>query len=169
MIDVGTVKQAMKLIAAYLGIFVVRAEQDGPRPALPFMEYKIMSQGGDPAWQERRDTAEDPSDPTKVIVTSKNDQRANISINFFGKDFTQIWSYAEVARDYCESETGKEALYAIGVFPRLISPEVNDRTSFLETEFEHRVGFDLALDGKKITTETMDAVDIAATIGDMNP
>jgi hypothetical protein len=168
MIPVETIKQAMKLIADYVGITFIRAEQDGDRPALPFMEYKINSQGDDAAHLDTVTNSDHPTDPTRIIVTSERDDRATISLTFFGKDYSDIWAYAELAKDYLESERGKEDIYELGIFPRITSPEVNDRTSYLETSYEHRVGFDIAFEGIKVMTEETPAVDLEATVADLS-
>jgi hypothetical protein len=164
MIPAAATKEALKLIAAYVGITFVRAEQNGDRPAAPFMEYKITSQPQDPAETESVIMADKEGDETKLIATSERYQRAIVSLSFFGKDYADIWPYAEVARDYLESETGKEALFALGIFPRIVSPETNDRTSYLETGYEYRVGFDIAFEGIKTTIAEADAIDLAASI-----
>lgn len=164
MIPVATIKNAVKLIAAYVGITFVRSEQDGDRPALPFMEYKITGQPQDPSETESVTISDKEGDETKVIATSQRHDRAIVSLSFFGNDYTNIWSYSELARDYLESEAGKEALFALGVFPRLLGPETTDRTSFLETSYEHRVGFDVAFEGIKENIQEIDAIDIPASV-----
>ncbi|MBN2157921.1 MAG: hypothetical protein JW807_00895 [Spirochaetes bacterium] len=164
MIPATTIKNAVKLVAAYVGITFIRAEQDGDRPALPFMEYKITGQPQDPAETESTIIADKEGDETKVIATSQRHDRAIVSLSFFGNDYTNIWSRAELARDYLESEAGKEALFTLGVFPRLLGPETSDRTSFLETSYEYRVGFDVAFEGTKEKTEELDAIDLPASV-----
>jgi hypothetical protein len=168
MIPGETIRAAIKLIADYIGITFVRAEQNGDRPALPFMEYKINIQADDPAYLDTVTNADHPSDPEKIIVTSERGNKATVSLSFFAKDYIDIWTYAELAKDYLESERGKEDIYALGIFPRIVSPEVNDRTSYLETAYEPRVGFDIAFDGNKVMTAETPAVDLAATIADMS-
>jgi hypothetical protein len=167
MIRVGDIQAAMKLVAGYAGITFVRAEQNGPRPALPFMEYKITSQPQDPDHTESAVSADDPDDETATIITSERSHRAVVSLSVYGSDYRDIWSYAELMRDYLESETGKEALFALGLFPRILSPETNDRTSYLETSYEYRVGFDAAFDGIKTRTESVPAVDLESTVGSL--
>lgn len=168
MIPAETIKQAVKLIAGYVGISFIRAEQDGDRPKLPFMEYKINNQGDDPGYLDTVTKSDHPTDPETIVITSERGSKATVSLSFFGEDYSDIWAYAELAKDYLESEHGKEEIYGLGIFPRIVSPEVNDRTSYLETSYESRVGFDIAFEGSKVITEDVPAIDLEGTVADLS-
>ncbi len=163
MIPGDVIKNAIKLVAGYAGITFVRAEQNGQRPGLPFMEYKVTGKPEDPMHTADRSLENKLDDATKVTVTTERGTRALVSLTFFGKDMNDTWSFAELARDYLESDRGKNAIKDLGVFPRIMS-DPNDRTTYLETEYESRVGFDIALDGSKVQSEDVDAIDLDSSV-----
>lgn len=168
MIGPDIIKAALKLTAQAVGVLFVRADQEGDRPAPPFLSYKVLNQGGDPIYTEIRTMEGVEGDETKVRITSDVKVDAMVSLQFFGHNHASLWPLADGAWSYLESDEGKEAFLALGVFPRIASPRIEDRTVYLETQYEYRLGFDFRLKGRKIRTTITDAVDLAASVETFN-
>jgi hypothetical protein len=167
MIAPAVIKEIMKLIATACGIQFMRAEQNADRPALPFISYKVLTQEGEPIHTESVLMAPKEGDDTTIVRSSKRDDVAVVSISFLGNGYGDLWQFADRALDYVESPEGKEAAAAVGIYPKILSPQVEDRTVFLETGWEYRVGFDLALVGLKMITSEIAAIDMESSVTDL--
>jgi len=159
------IKTVIKALAGHLNIKFVRSEQSGDRPAYPLMSYKILSNSPEPAQCIIDEFKPVEDDDTKMLKTSTRESDMVISLSFIGgeKDYANLWSFAEEAHDWIDSLDGVETADEIGIGISVESP-VQDRTVYLETEYEHKLGFDFRVRDKKSKEETVDAVDLAATI-----
>ncbi len=158
----------LKVLSAHLNINFVRNEQSGERPGYPFMSYKILSSEGEPAQCVIAEYEPVAGDDSKILKTSTRESDLVISLSFIGgeKDYSNLWAFAEEAHDWMDSLSGSEAADETGLGISVKSP-VQDRTVFFETAYEHRIGFDFNVKDKSVKTETMDTVDLSATIDEI--
>lgn len=159
------IREFFKALSEQLGINFVRTEQSGDRPGHIFMSYKILSGNPEPAQCVIVKQKPLESDDTKLLKTSTRETDLIVSLSFIGaeKDYSALWNYAESAFEWIDSESGMEAADIISIGVSAAGP-VQDRTVFLETEYEHKIGFDIRIKDKTSKTETVDAVDLSATI-----
>ena len=159
------VKLYIKALATYLQIQFDRAEQPGDRPPYIFLSYKILSGEPEPAQQIIQTTEDDPDDETKVIKKTVRESDAVVSLNFIGgeKDYHTLWDFANKAYNWIDSEDAADQADVIGVGVFTAGP-VQDRTVFLETSYEHKLGFDITVKHKMSSAEKVDAIDLTATI-----
>lgn len=163
------IKQFIKALAEYLPVQFIRAEQSGDRPEYTFMSYKVLSGEPEPGQCIIETQKNDPVDETKVIKTTTRESDAIVSINFFGseKDYGALWELAYKAYNWIDSNAGKDKADEIGIGIFTAGP-IQDRTVFFETLYEHKLGFDVTVKHKTSSDETVDAVDLAASIEEIH-
>lgn len=145
----------------------ILADQNGPRPALPFATVKITAT---PTFSDPN--VSPPDDYGDAIITF--DHTAMVSVQVYGGDAAGL---AERLFRSLGRETVREALRAAGLaFADWLTP-VNDTTQVVATENEPRFGFDARfVYSAEITdqvgviehveaTATLDGVDHAVQIG----
>ena len=162
------IKAFIKALSVHLNIGFVRSEQTLDRPKYPFMSYKILSSEPEPAQCIIDEYEPVTGDDTVLQKTSTRESDLVVSLSFIGgeKDYSALWAFAEEAHSFIDSIPGLEAADVIGIGVSVQSP-VQDRTVYLETEYEHKFGFDFRIRDRKSKTEAVDAVDLAATIAGM--
>ncbi len=162
------IRSLIKILSVHLNIGFVRSEQSLDRPGYPFMSYKILSSEPEPAQCIIDVFTPDEKDDTKLQKISARESDLIVSLSFIGgeKDYSALWAFAEEAHDWIDSIPGIEAADKIGVGISVQSP-VQDRTVYLETEYEHKFGFDFRVKDKAVKTETMEVVDLVTTIAGM--
>ena len=161
----GKIREFFNVLSEYLGIEFVRGDQSGERPDYPFLSYKILSINGGSA-QEVIKTQESIDD--KVKNTSVRESKLVISLNFFAEesDYENLSEIAEKAYAWIDSLDGLEAADEIGIGVSVVN-YIQDRTIFLETEYEYRLGFDIEIRDKAITTDVVDTINLETIIEDI--
>jgi len=162
------IKAFIKALSVHLNIRFVRSEQTLDRPDYPFMSYKILSSEPEPAQCIIDEYEPVTGNDTVLQKTSTRESDLIVSLSFIGgeKDYPALWAFAEEAHDWIDSLPGIEAADGIGIGVSVQSP-VQDRTVYLETEYEHKFGFDFKVRDRKSKIEAVDAVDLAATFADI--
>lgn len=159
MIDFDRLRQVIeKMAEATTPLKIVRAGQNGPRPAYPLATYKVMQLNG---WQPHQYFTSDAlkeGDATTIVVSKFETLKVTISLNFsdFGKP-DAIWAAAKKAKDWLTSTAGEEFCETLEIVPRILG-DINDRSAFMETDNELRIGFDIRLDCDNVTTEELEAM-----------
>lgn len=164
MISPERIKQITKVLAAALGdVPFVRAEDDGDRPKCMFLSYKVLSQENEPhqgeiVWYLNIDDER---------VRRRKDRKSSLTVSYTllgpADEYYSIWGTANAAVKWFESEEC-DSVCADQDVSAVIRGPVQDRTAFLETKYETRLGFDVGFTGHEVTDDVLPAVDIAATI-----
>lgn len=168
MTQIEKIKLFLKGLCGHLSISFVRADQSGDRPEYIFMSYKILSSDPEPAQGiiEEQEFIQD--DETKILKTSIRESELVVSLSFIGSedDYASLWAFAEEAIDWVDSIFGSDKADEIGIGVSSVSP-VQDRSVFFETEYEHKLGFDIRIKNKQSKEQTVDTVDLSATISEI--
>ncbi len=164
MIRPDKIQNVMKALSEAIGIALVRAEQNGKRPKDIFLSYKIISQEGEPAWQKSKFRESGETEGT-VTETEKGLSSPVVSCTIIGpgSNYNSVWDRALEALAWIESEDAELVCKENSVIPIYGRSSIQDRTAFLETGYECRLGFDISFSAAEITIKDTPAVDIAAT------
>lgn len=156
MIKVSDIRNTVrKGLAAYLGVTTIIAEQGGPQPKYPFATLKAIVVG----------EKEGRASVYTVSGKQRRDQyiRMTFSLSCYSDDIDVANDLAYKALEYFESD-GHTPLRDNGVVVVHTYP-LEDRTTFLVTDYEYRIGFDVEVRVKSRTEkeieETIESIDIS--------
>ncbi|MBK8397433.1 MAG: hypothetical protein IPL26_19640 [Leptospiraceae bacterium] len=160
----------MDALAVFLGednvkFPIIRKDQSAKKPNYPFGAYKVLSVSGN---RNNRVEVENP-DPTKVTDRYSKINTDVISLSFYINETNQplsidlIHELAERAIGFIQI-LGRDQFRELGVTVELIEPNVTDRTTYIEPIYEYQVGFDFRIKSVVNLDNTLDAVDLDATV-----
>lgn len=165
MISPEKIKRITKALATALNVPFARAEDDGDRPRCMFLSYKTLNQENEPS--QCRIDSYTPIEGDGQKVRHRRERKSSLTVSYTiigpSAEYYDIWAAANNAVKWFESEAGDEACGVEDVSAGVKGP-VQDRTAFLETSFETRLGFDVGFTGNEVTEEDLDAVDITKTL-----
>lgn len=125
------------------------ADQDFDKPEYPYGTYKVLVLNQDPtksasSWIE----ATSPEDFKQVF---RKNQHASISLAFLhNSSIATCFDLCERAMDWFDSVNGLAECEKFGITPQLVSGDVQDRTTVLEsTQYEYKAGFDVLFKSRK--------------------
>ncbi|WP_061266099.1 phage neck terminator protein [Leptospira interrogans] len=125
------------------------SDQDIEKPDYPFGSYKILVLNQDPtksasSWIE----ATGPEDFKQIF---RKNQKASISLAFLhNSSIATCFDLCEKAMDWFDSIQGMTECEKFGITPQLVSGDVQDRTTVLEsTQYEYKAGFDVLFKSRK--------------------
>jgi len=158
MIDKAKIEIVLLAMQAAIAIEGYRSEQDFDKPVLPFFTYKIIFDRDDQKDQEIR-VKEDTIDETVYPETLYRFGDATVSINFFGNDYDELRAKVSAGKKFLE----ETPLWAQNKLAAQEYSDVQDRSNFLETKWEYRLGFDVKIQFLNSETIETPTVDIDAT------
>lgn len=164
--ELSKIQDTVEAIAAAIAVSFIRAEGNGPRPKLPFLRYKEISETRD----SDRSVCEEyraVEGEEKVEKISSSDSVSIVSLNFFNNDYAGVREQATHAWRFIDSDEGQEIFLNLGVVVSKVSPQIADRTEFFNNAFEYRRGFDIRIAAVDQSIETIDSLDLSASIEDM--
>lgn len=133
----------MKLIhnevAADTSLTIIRADQIGKLPPLPYATYKII---GDRKGIGRENISH-VDQPDALVETRSQERNFTISINTYGTSHDNAYEVATQLRKWFDGR-GSFFLDGIGVALASIS-EVGNRTTFLMDSYDEKWGFDVII------------------------
>ncbi len=145
MIALASIIVAVKLVASTANLPFIRAYQGGRKPPYPYISYYLLNQT-----QEKDENSiefrryNEPQD--NIIKTNLKKEEAIISLSFIGEDSKDIWEPASQSFSFVNSDNGREEIEESSfLYPKLISDNVQDRSAYLETGWEIKLGFDIML------------------------
>ncbi|RHX89851.1 phage neck terminator protein [Leptospira stimsonii] len=148
----------------YPGIKVELGDQDAETPSYPFGSYKVLVLNQDgtkssSSWIEAVDT-----DQFKQV--SRKNQHASISMAFLhDKSIATCWDLSEKAMDWFDSIEGLTECEKLGITPQLITGDVQDRTTVLESvQYEYKTGFDVMFKSRKLSETQVQATASAPSV-----
>lgn len=149
--DIRSVMDKLQSVleGSYSGIKVELADQDLETPVYPFGTYKILVLNQDAtksasSWIE----ATGPEDFKQIF---RKNQKASISLAFLhNSSIATCFDLCEKAMDWFDSIDGMSECEKFGITPQLVSGDVQDRTTVLEsTQYEYKAGFDVLFKARK--------------------
>ncbi|UOG61433.1 phage neck terminator protein [Leptospira noguchii] len=150
-------KLQASLEAEYPGIKVKLGDQNVDTPEYPFGSYKVLVLNQDgtksaSSWIETVDT-----DLFKQVL--RKNQKASISITFLhNQSIATCWDLSEKALDWFDSMDGLNECEKFGITPQLITADVQDRTTVLESvQYEYKTGFDVMFKSRKLSETQIQA------------
>lgn len=133
MIAISDVRNIVrKGLADYLGIKVIIADGGGVQPKYPFATVKMTSMQKEAGYTERFIDAD---------AVHEQAMEVSLSFNFYSDDMDDAANFAMQALEYFEF-AGHDALHDKDVVIVRTYP-LDDRTTFLVTDYEYRWGFDV--------------------------
>ena len=154
-----TVIDLIKDLSTSLSVPIYRAEQKFDKPQVIFGTYKVLVKNNG-VYSDFKEL--EIEDPTKYQREFSRIENFSISLSFIGNDIKDLYPLADLAMDYLNvSSWDKKQELGIKVD---INGDVEDRTVFLDNIYEYKVGFDFNIIGIGKLQETLDAVDMDATI-----
>ncbi|MEG0470779.1 MAG: hypothetical protein RR588_00435 [Solibacillus sp.] len=125
--------------ASDTGFTIIRADQKGKLPSLPYVTYKVI---GDREGVGQEDLSHvDKSDA--LIETRSQERNATISFNVYGISHDNAFEVAKQLRKWFEWR-GSLFLDEINVAVASIS-DVDNRTTFLVDAYDEKWGFDVII------------------------
>lgn len=133
------IKSIRNQLATDLGLTIIRADQSGPLPALPYATYKVIG--------DRKGFGRESSnylDLSNALVETHNQTRnATISFNVYGTSHDNAYEVASQLRKWFEWR-GSLFLNEINVAAVSVE-EVGNRTTFLVDSYDEKWGFDVII------------------------
>ncbi|MFF5994279.1 hypothetical protein AAGS61_05930 [Lysinibacillus sp. KU-BSD001] len=133
------IKAIRRQLATDCNLTIIRADQTGDIPALPYVTYKVIS---DRKGRGRENiTHEDLSDT--LVETRTQERNATISFNIYGTSHDNAYEVAKKLRKWFEFR-GSFYLDEIDVAIVSVS-DVGNRTTFLVDSYDEKWGFDVII------------------------
>ena len=135
MIDYGAIRDVLRAgIWQHMRVFFVDLENGDPRPPHPFISHKFIT----PYMEE---SGYEINDEDTLIRESQ--LTMTLSLTVYATSKTEALNIAHQLRQWFQFY-GYEYMVEHGLVVVTIEG-LEDRTTFLETDYEHRVGFDVVL------------------------
>jgi DNA-binding protein Fis len=148
MVPVNGIKKVFSELSDALNIKIIRENQRDlsttSKLTYPFGSYNILVDSNEPSISNITSTGTSLTDSTVKSISTYKTAKILVSLTFYDKeDQPTLWDYAQDALDWFTSLDGKEILTQYELV--LASEEINveDRTIFLDTYYENKIGFDL--------------------------
>lgn len=151
----------MQELASYLGIKIILADQDAPKPKqFPYGEYLILKTDFEHPHQRIRKQEGAPDN--MVGVTNYYRAKTVIQLNIYNKGNTGdlldvIMTHAQHAWMWLHEE-GHAICRQYNVVPMIISPEIKQEEKSPQKENKFRVGFDFALKSILVHSSEIEAI-----------
>jgi len=160
MIPFNVIQKIILKLSKSISITIIRADQNGPAPAYPYGVYKITSS---PEEFMHQNIQINEKSGNNTIKNYYKRQRSNISLSFLGKKYEDVYSAVKSAFDFFRLTDNISYIKKLGVTPMLISPNIQDRSTWLDAMYEYKFGFDFRLDyiGSQLNTiESIEHIEI---------
>jgi len=146
MIDLEDVNKLFTTVGAaisYVPFVFIHADQEGQRPATPYGTYKIINEDIDSLHQNSRTWSPASSPPPYMMLVERGESsRATISINIVGDKATQLAALRLWCKNTLNYFRENKLDWAVAL---IISPQIQDRTIFLDPDYDYKFGFDIRL------------------------
>ena len=157
MIPDSKISEIIKALKEAIGISVILADQSGHKPSYPYVSYKLISSQEESAHQNIRNVSGSGQD---AIIKTYEKSKAVLSFTFMDKEnVSSLYTYATLALQWFKSVEGMETCKAQEIAVQIISPTIEDRTVYLDSFFENRIGFDVRFDYTGSPEETIEAIE----------
>lgn len=158
MIPVANIKAIINALSTAIGITIIRSDDQGTHPDFSYATYKVISSREESA--HRNYIEVDESGTNNAAIIRHEISREVVSLNFIDKGkVADIYIVAGLALQWFKSITGREVCKTNSISVQIISPQIEDRTVYLDTFFENKIGFDVRFDYSGSVTETIEAIE----------
>ena len=150
------------------GIIILRAEQMVKMPVYPYATYKELSTNVEPWVSNIKTRSYNPT--SKIVTVSEYESsETTISVNVFSKDHDEVKTKTEILWNALKSDALNLKAKELNMSIILGLTNIQDRTIFLESNYEYRFGFDFILRASKANTATYNSIEkVAGTIETTN-
>lgn len=132
-------KLIRKEVAVDSSLTIIRADQTGDIPTLPYVTYKII---GDRKGQGRENISH-VDQPDSLIEKRTQERNFTISFNTYGTSHDNSFEVASQLRKWFE---GRGSFFLDGLGVAIVSiSEVGNRTTFLVDTYDEKWGFDVII------------------------
>lgn len=146
------------------GVTILRAEQMVKMPTYPYATYKELSTNVEPWVSNIKTRSYNPT--SKIVTVSEYEaSETTISVNVFSKSHDEAKTKTEILWNALKSDAVNSKAKELNMSIILGLTNIQDRTIFLESNYEYRFGFDFILRSSKANTATYNSIEkVAGTI-----
>lgn len=156
MIPFNDIQKIFNTITKSTGVNIIRADQDGQAPAYPYGAFKIIST---PEENFHQNIIVNVKSGQNTIKKYYAKQRTNISLNFVGKKYDELLMKIQTVFDWFRKTDNIIYCKNLGHTPRLINTTIQDRTVYLDSMYEYKLGFDVRFDYIGLIEDTIELID----------
>lgn len=165
MIDLSKILTAIidGLQECYPNYTFIRANQKGNRPLYPYVTINTTSPSISDMYSQQGNVSRQnvENDDTKVQLTYTKQPKTIFSINCLSNDQDQCYKILSDTIDWL-NVLNQQYLKEHGIVVVKIDT-IQDRTTFLETDFQYKIGFDLTIrtvDKVSVKVDSIDSVSL---------
>jgi hypothetical protein len=137
------------------GLNLSMADQGGHKPVYPYLSWKVISSQEEGAHQDVLTFNHNNYQGVERYEQSKQ----VLSLTCIGQDIQDLWLRATAARQWFKSDACHTKAKMLDLTINVLSGQIEDRTLWLETFFENRLGFDVRLDYYGSATDAIEAIE----------
>jgi|WetSurMetagenome_2_1015567.scaffolds.fasta_scaffold13809_3 hypothetical protein len=142
MIPASRINAVISGVGVASGLNLSLADQGGHKPAYPYLSWKVISSQEEGAHQDVLSFDHDDYAGVERYEQSKQ----VLSLTCISQDIQDLWARATLARQWFKSDACRSVSRSLNIAVNVLGGQIEDRTLFLDTYFENRLGFDIRLD-----------------------
>lgn len=140
------------------GVTILRADQSIKMPSYPYATYKELSTNVEPWVSNIKTRSYNPTDKI-VTITENETSETTISVNVFSDKHAEAKQKIEILRFALKTNAVNKKASDLNMSIILNITNVQDRTIFLESNYEYRFGFDFILRATTPQVETFNSIE----------
>jgi len=140
------------------GVTILRADQSVKMPSYPYATYKELSTNVEPWVSNIKTRSYNPTDKI-VTITENETSETTISVNVFSDKHAEAKQKIEILRFALKTNAVNKKASDLNMSIILNITNVQDRTIFLESNYEYRFGFDFILRATTPQVETFNSIE----------
>lgn len=156
MISFTIVKNLMTQLKTLTGITIARGNQLFKKQTYPYAVYNIINANEEPLVSNVLENS--TGSAGKVLITRNQYSEDTVSFTVMSKTYDEARDKAQILFNAFKSETIHDFLSVNKCSAVLGLTAIQDRTVFLEADYEYRFGFDIVLKSQTAYTEEIEEV-----------
>lgn len=140
------------------GVTILRADQSIKMPSYPYATYKELSTNVEPWVSNIKTRSYNPTDKI-VTITENETSETTISVNVFSDKHAEAKQKIEILRFALKTNAVNKKASDLNMSIILNITNVQDRTIFLESNYEYRFGFDFIIRATTPQVETFNSIE----------
>lgn len=140
------------------GVTILRADQSIKMPSYPYATYKELSTNVEPWVSNIKTRSYNPTDKI-VTITENETSETTISVNVFSDKHAEAKQKIEILRFALKTNAVNKKASDLNFTIILGNLNIQDRTIFLESNYEYRFGFDFILRATTPQVETFNSIE----------
>ena len=158
MISDADLKEFIAQWNATSGVTILRADQSIKMPSYPYATYKELSTNVEPWVSNIKTRSYNPTDKI-VTITENETSETTISVNVFSDKHAEAKQKIEILRFALKTNAVNKKASDLNMSIILNITNVQDRTIFLESNYEYRFGFDFIIRATTPQVETFNSIE----------